>query len=620
MNILVQNIRRLSADALNAFRKFPAAMLCAFAFSLVTVIRINLDWPQQEPYNFLFNCLHLSLALGAVFSLAAITAAQSIYDRARAFLLANFLGVLAAAVTFLLLYYWGGADPGATGYRYRVLSSLAEARVTAAIVVSFLSFVTLAGYPRGRSDFARSSFMTLKALVIALVYGGTIMAGLSGVAGAVQALLYNDMSEKVYMYVGTLSGFLAFAIFVGYFPDFRRHATDPRRQEAEEQPRFAQVLFSSIMIPVMTALTAVLLMWTVKSLVTGIKVPFERLSSIATSYAVAGLWLHIMVTHHGSNMARFYRRFFPYAALIILAFEARALLIQLSTSGLKTTEYWFIVTWIMAAAGAVLLIIKKEKAHLPMVVLTCALAVLSVLPVIGYHRLPVACQVDRLQDLLVSQGMLKHGKLVPAAVEPDLSVRESITDAVVFLASSRDAELPPWFDRDLANPEIFKERLGFEQAWPKPEVPDTGSSYMATTLYRPEAALDISGYSWAVSPREIYGPEITPATLNGKRGSYKIYWRVDAPNRIPTLRITLNDKDILNEDMSSYVDRITEKYPPGRSSVPQAASLEDMTVTRETPEIKVMLVFNNVDISVDPRGDTIYYSLNLDALYLQEKP
>lgn len=618
MNILVRKFLQLSADILNAFRKFPAAMLCAFAFALVTVIKINLGWPQQEPYNFLFRCLHLSLAFGAIFSLAAITAAQSVCDSRKAFLLANILGFSAAAAAFFSLYYWGGLDPAMTGYRYRVLSSLAEARATAAMLVSFLSFVTFAGYPRERSDFARSSFMTLKALVIALVYGGTIMAGLSGVAGAVQALLYNAMSEKVYMYIGTLSGFLGFAIFVGYFPDFRRHVTDPRWQEATEQPPFAQVLFSSIMIPVMTALTAVLLIWTVKSLLTGIKVPFERLSSIATSYAVAGLWLHIMVTHHQSNISRFYRRFFPYAALVILAFEARALMLHLSTAGLKTTEYWFIITWIMAAAGAVLLIIKKEKAHLPMVVLTCFLAVISVLPVVGYHRLPVTYQVHRLQELLVSQGMFKEGQLLPAAAEPDLQVRQAITDAVIFLAYSQDAKLPSWFDRDLANPEKFKTQFGFEQAWPKPEVTYPSESYMATNLHKPNSAVDISEYSWALTPRDIYGPEIKPATINGKRGLYKIYWRVNTPDDIPNLRITLNDKEILNENLNPYVDRITQKYPPGSIAGPKEVSLEDLTVEWETPELKVMLIFNSVDIVVNPREDKIYYSFDLNALYLKE--
>ena len=85
------------------------------------------------------------------------------------------------------------------------------------------------------------------------------------------------------------------------------------------------------------------------------------LSGIATSYAAIGIWLHILVTHHESGMAKFYKRIYPMAALLILAFEARALILQLSDSGLKMPEYYFALIWVLAVVAAVLLLIKKEK-------------------------------------------------------------------------------------------------------------------------------------------------------------------------------------------------------------------------------------------------------------------
>lgn len=619
MNALTVAVSRLKEGSLKAFKAFPAVMVCALLFAIVTIIRINLDWPQQEPYNFLFNCLHLSLALGAIFSLTAITAAQSRYNNDKAFWLANLLGFAAAAASFLLLYFFGGTHYEPTA-RYTVVSDIAGARVTVAMVISFLCFIVLAGYPEDQSDFAHSSFMTLKAYFIALIYGGVIMGGLSGVAGAVQALLYNGMSEKVYMYIATLSGFLAFAIFVGYFPDFRKGEIDEYRQEAQNQPRFIEILFGSIMIPIMIALTVVLLMWTVKSLVTGVGVPFEQLSAIATSYAIGGIWLHIMVTHHESNLAQSYRRFYPYAALLILAFEARALFIQFSESGLKMTEYWFLLIWIMAVVGSVWLIVKEAKAHIPIVALTCVLAVISILPASGYHALPVASQVNRLETLLVRQNMLKDGQLVPAATEPKLSVRESITDATVYLANARDSKLPSWFDKQLADNETFKAKMGFEQAWPKSEAIRNGSGYMGTSLYLPAGAVDISGYKWVVNLQENYKMGQKPVTIKGDRGTYRIYWTINPPNGIPSLKIVLNDRTILDQDLNAYIDRVSKAHPPGAQMEPYAGSIEDMSVRLETPEVKAFLVFNNIEIGMDPREDRINYGFGLDALYMNEKP
>lgn len=619
MNAFTRSISQISKGAVKAFQTFPAALASALAFALVTMVRIQLDWPQQEAYNFLFNCLHWSFAMGAVFSLAAITAAQSRDNEARAFLMANLLGAAAMVLTFLLLYMYGGADPAQTISRVVSVSGLAAARVGVAILVSFIAFIILAGYPKDQSDFARSFFMTQKAFFIALIYGGVIMAGTSGVAGAFQALLYQEMSEKVYMYLATLVGFLAFAMFVGYFPDFRKGQLDEHRAEAQKQPRFVEILFEYIMIPIALALTAVLLIWTGKIMVTGSWPVFLQLSGIATGYTVGGLWLHVLVTYNESGLAKFYRRLYPIAALVILAFEGWALLIQLSKSGLKMTEYSFILIWIIALVSAVLLLIRKDRAHNIIAALVCAAAVFSVLPLVGYQALPVTSQVSRLEKLLVSQGMLEGDQLTPAASVPDLAVRESITDAVGYLAYAEDAKLPAWFDRRLGESSVFKTKLGFEQAWPKPEAASVSGpgGTLGISLRLPPGAIDISDYRWVLNLQQEKG--LAAVTFEGDKGLYRINWTVNPPTGMPTLKIELDDRVILEQDMNGYIDQITAAYPPGQGA-PTQATFRDMSLQLETPEVSVLLVFSNVDIYVDPRQDIMNYGLNLSALYLKEKP
>lgn len=614
----IQSISQIFKGAASAFQRFPAAIACALAFAVVTMVRIQLDWPMQEPYNFLFDCLHWSFAMGAVFSLAAITFAQSRYNQSRAFLAANLLGAAAAAVTFLALYLTGGTEPDPVISRYMVVSGLAAARVSVAILVSFLAFIILAGYPKEQSDFARSLFMTQKALFIALVYGGVITAGASGVAGAVQALLYSGMSEKVYMYITTLTGFLAFTIFVGYFPDFRRGQVDENREEAQKQPRFIEILFEFILVPIVLALTAVLLLWAGRTVVTGTWPVFVQLYGIATSYAAGGIWLHVMVTRLESGLAKFYRRIYPLTALVILAFEAWALFIQLGKTGLKTTEYSFALIWVIAVVSAVLLLLRNAGAHTAIAAIICTAAIFSVLPAVGYHALPVTAQVSRLEKLLVSQGMLEGGLLTPATVEPELAVRESITDAVSFLAYARDAKLPAWFDRRLGESSVFKSKLGFEQTWPKPGDIYNGGG-MGLSLMQPPGAVDISGYTWAVNLQNYYGRDNDSVTVDGVKGLYRINWTVTPPTGIATLKIELDGRVILEQDMNDYIDRISAKYPPGQGR-PTEASFDDMSLRLETPEVSVLLVFNNVDIYVDPRRDSINYGLNPGALYLKEKP
>ena len=618
MNAFSKSISLIFKGAGKAVRTFPASVACALGFTIVTIIRIALDWQQQEPYNFLFNSLHWSFALGAVFSLVPITAARNRVNSARAFLLANILGIMAALAAFLALYLPGGMV--SEGSRYARLSNLAVSRVGVAILVSLIAFIILAGYPKDQSDFSRSFFMTLKAFFISLLYGAVIMSGTSGVAGAVQALLYKGMSEKVYQYLGALVGFLAFTIFIGYFPDFSKGKIDEKREIAQKQPRFIEILFGTIMIPIVLALTVILLIWAGRIMITGSWPVFIQLSSIAASYALGGIWLHVMVTRHESGLAGFYRTFYPITALVILAFEAWALISQLNKVGLRPDSYFFGLILVMAAAAVILLLAVKAKAHVPIALIICALAVISVLPGLGYQALPVTTQIHRLESLLIRQGMLEGTELKPASVLPEQSFREQITDSIDYLSGVENAKLPAWYDKRLVDSSQFKAKLGFDKIWPtEAGNPEYDSEYVGTSLVLSPGAADISDYRWAVSMQGNAGNGETSIMIDGGKGPYRIYWTMNALSGIPSLKIELDNRIILDKDMNEYIDRLSAAFLPSRNN-PVQASLEDMSLTLETPEVTVLLVFSNIDINADPSQDVTNYWFNLSALYMAEKP
>ncbi len=617
MNTLIKLIKKILKYAAMAFQSYPATIICALAFAAVTCIRIQLDWSFQEPYNFLFNCLHWSFALGAIFSLMAITAAQSRFNTKKVFLIANLLGFLVVIITFLALYLFGARNPDLTGSAYPVLANIAAVRVSMAIAVSFLLFIVLTAHPKDLTDFSQAFFVTHRAFFAALVIGIVIMAGASGVAGAFQGLIYNQMSEKVYMYIGTIAGFMTFTIFIGYFPDFRKGITDLRRTTIQKQPRFVEILLTNIIVPIFLALTVVLLIWAFKTILTGVGASFIQLSSIAATYAIGGIWLYVLVTHHEFTLAKFYRRVYPIAALVILAFEAWALFSQLEKTGLKVAEYSFSLVWILAVTAAILLLTFKFKAYIKIITIICILAVFSVLPLVGYHALPVTAQVNRLESLLISQDMLQGENLMPAKTEPELTVRVAITDAVSFLANAQDAKLPEWFDKRLGESEVFKSKFGFEQTWEKTEPTPGNGEYLGTSLTLPPEAINISDYRWAVSLQQEYTKGQDYVTIDGDNGVYHIYWIINPDSTIPVLKVTMDDHIILEKDMRDYIDQITAKYPPGQSQ-PYQATLGDMSLHLETPEISIMLVFSTIDINLDTRADKINYWLNLIALYLKE--
>lgn len=632
MNFMSRSIGLIFKGAIKAFTAFPLAIACALAFSVVTGIRIQLEWADQEAWNLLFNSLHWTFAIGAIFSLMAITAAQTRLKNPREFWGAQIISVLVMGLSFALLFWTGRYLPADDYSRYARLSTLSITRSTAVLVVSLILFILLAGWPRKISDFSRSLFMTLKAFFIALIYGGVIMAGSSGVAGAFQALLYRDMSYKVYQYLGTIVGFLAFTIFAGFFPDFRKAydaahlpadtepELDERRETAQRQPRFIEVLFGYIMIPILLALTAVFLAWSGRSVIEGMGQSFIQLASIATSYAIFGTTLHMLVTRHETGLARFYRRIYPLAALLILGFEAWALIAQIRLEGIKLTEYAFGLLWLFTVTSVVLLLIKKERAHQTIAVIACGLILFSILPGLGYHALPVTAQSARLENLLRQEGLLTDNQITKAAVEPNVKVREQITDAVVFLAGQENAKLPVWFEKDLAHGDVFEARLGFAQTWPTPEyIPGVATGYLSTNLSLPTGAYPIESYQWVIHPSEDYGTKATTeSVVNGQKGLYRFYWTSNLPDGVPNLKITREDTVLVDQSLNDYLDQIQAKYPPSNNPL-QKGTFEDLSYTIDTPDLTILIVFGNIDITLDTNQDRISYWLNLRALYFLEK-
>lgn len=620
MSNFTQSIRKVFQNAGKSFKTFPAVMVNAVLFTLVSLVRIAMDWQTQQPYNFLFNTLHASLALGAVFSLAAITYAKSRINTKQSFLMANLAGLIVPAVTFLLLYFFGGYYPKyefQEGTIYKAITVLAGTRVLVGGLISLLGFLLFAGRTKDGSDFSGSLFMTLKAFFLALIYGLVILIGVSGVFGAIQALLYNNMRGEVYQVVTTLSGFVGFSIFIGYFPDFRKDAEDEHRLIAQQQPRFITILLEYILVPIMLALTVVLILWAGQTILGGMNTRFINLYSIATAFAIGGLLLHILITKNDSALAKFYKKVFPIAALFILLFEAWALITQFNKYGLKTAEYLFTIVWIIAFASFILLILKQEKAHRYMVYVTSVLAVIAVLPLVGFTDLPFMEQINRLESTLKRENMLQNDTIVPAAKEPARETKEVITETVDYLINAEGAIYPTWLDPVKLNYNNFRTTMGFERlrAGEEPQTPDGSQSL---SLMLDTQILDIKGYEWALNSAYFMKEAAGTIQFNGRNGKYDLIW-TQQPQSIPVLEVKKDGVTILKGDLKPFIDQTLQKYPLGsKTGIPETTA--DLTYLMESDQVAVLVVLQNLEINAGPENAKPVYFINLNSMYVKEKP
>ena len=611
MNNLRLSIEKIFRGAIKSFYRFPASILSAIVISITAIVRIRMDWEVQETYNFLFNSIQLSFLLGAVFSMAAVALDEIKSEKkSSSFLMANVSGIVLAIISFLLLYFFGGRAFENDIY---ALSGIATARITVAIFISIVAFIYIISKSKPVDSFSDSFFITHKAFIISAIYGLVIMGGVSGVLGAFQTLLYKDMSYNIYQYLGVAVGLLTYTIFLGYFPSLRDTDNKEEVSIIEEQPRFIFVLFGYILVPIIMALTIVLLLWTIRVIVSGADVSFIRLSSIASTYVIIGIWLHIMVAKHNTKIAEFYKRAYPFAGVLILIFEAWALFVQLNKFGLKTEEYSFTMIWIFAAISVMLLILLKEKSYRKIAITAIVISIIWVLPVIGYEDITFNSQVKRLDRILVDEGFLKEDNIVIPVNEVERVKKGEITDAVDFISDSEKTNTPIWFNKSLSDDIAFEKTFGFQKTYGI--YPDE-DDYMGSDYTLKTEIIDISDYllSLNINTNET---NYSSASFESEDGIYEIKLE-DIEFGIPKLTAKLDDDIIIEEDLEKYLLNLLDEHPQ-EANRSNELPFDDMSLILQGGNLEVLLIFDNISVYYYESEDRTDYYINLEAIYIKYK-
>ncbi len=612
------SVRKVFQNAGRAFTNYPVVLGSALIYVVAFAVSLNLDYGiERQQYDLLLSSIWLATALGAAFGLAAITRSRTRKGTSSSFRTANILTAGVGILVFIILYFFSGVQAenpySGTAAVYQVLHPLATYRVLAAIAVSILAFLLFASHPDEDRDFSRSLIMTIKAFFQGLLFGIVSYLGAAAVVIAIDSLI-TRVPQNMYGYIAAFSGFLGFAILVGYFPDFKKGAEDDKLVAAREKPRFLEVLLDYILVPVMLAFTLVLLLWALLTIFSGMNTNFTTLYSISTGYAAAGLILHVLVTHSETGIARLYRKVFPLAVLPILAFEAWALILQVNQTGIRTMEYLFILGWIVTLNAAVLLILRQYKAHPLIVYVISGALIFAVLPLVGFGELPVITQMSRLERLLLSQDMLQNEQIVPGSEEIPENVREDISKTVDYLAFVPYAEYPEWFDKEALRTNDFERIMGFRNTVSQPGYSD---AYWNLQMIPNSQVIDVRDYQWNVLAGGRGDPFMDSATFTGEKGQYTVVWESDGKQGIPTMTMLLNDEPILEEDFLGFIDEVKAIYPAGRSD-PSEQTSDKLNWYLETDEVELVFIIRLLQITGTEQEP--YYYLDIAGVLVSEKP
>lgn len=611
MNDLRSSIDKIFKGAVKSVSRFPAAITSALIVALVAIIKITMDYQVQEQYNFLFNSIQISFVLGGVFSMAAVAYYEvKLSENKSAFLIMNLSALVLAVVSFLVLYNFSAY---VSVYYGKVISDIAMSRMMVLIFISIIIFIYMMSKAKSINNFSDSFFITHRAFIVSAIYGLVIFLGVSGVIGAFQTLIYRALDYKVYEYLGVMVAFLSYTLFLGYFPSLKANQDDNEILVLEEQPKFIVVLFGSILVPIIMALTVVLLLWSVNTIISDVEVSFTQLAGIASTYVFVGLWLHVMVSKYQNKLALFYKKFYPYAGLLILMFEAWALFVQINKHGFKTTEYSFLLTWVFAIISMILIILFKDKSYRRISLVAIVISLIWTMPFIGYQDVSFNSQVKRLEKELTEQGYLTNDSITPKKDMPDIAFRSEVTDRVEFISNSQKDRRPAWFLKDLNDNNVFKKTFGFDKSYGGDIIPneDFYTSYELNAQ-----TIDISGYSLSVNLMVL--DKVNNAyQFKGTKGTYEVQMKLEDKG-VPQVKLLLDNKVILDENLESFLKNLIAKNPSnGNRSV--EVLLVDMKFMVENDDVSVLLIFNNVDVTSTTNGVITNYYVSPQGIYVKFK-
>lgn len=600
MGKVSQAVGRIFSGGAKAFVRYPAAMVSALVVAISASIQIQPDFPFDEN---LFSNLIIAFGAGIAWGTALSAVAQRISRSKVLFVLLNLFSLLASGGLFYYLYQMDAAIP-----------MIISVRIAASAAIAFFVFLLVISHDDFRSDYGQSSFMVLKSALIAQIYTLVIMLGLFFVAFAVQQLLYKEMSETVFGHIAVWSELVGFAFFLGYFPKFYSHEDDPQLEVAQKHPAFIEVLFAYIMIPIMAALTLVVLIWAVQTLILGQWQNFTQLSVIISAYLLFGIFLWLMTSHYVQPIAEWFRKILPLVSLVFLAFEAYAIYRQINLYGIKSDTYFVSLIWVYALLTMLMMFFRPVSRIRFSGWLAIILIAIAVLPIVGFREMPVASQTNRLQAVLIKNDMLLDNQITPASDNISEADKVVITDAVSVLQQYEDIENVAWFKDSFGSGRQFATVFGFDPVYENGGPGVIDSKYI--NLYLPAGYIDISEYRFGVSFSEMNDGQ--PVSLQSDKGAYTITlsgMAYGASN--PTVLITRDGATVLNQPISDWLNLLIEKYSGSDGNTKGPAVFEDMVLKLEQNGVKVMIVFRNIDVTIDSAGHQ-YLNMFISGLYLAD--
>jgi|GEM_PF-6469385 len=559
------DVKKIVSSMFSTINHYPVSVLYSSLLLVTVWTRIELSWGGSFEYDIFLSTVQLSLFIVLSVSLPLSKRIQTLSKK--------YTIVISFIVTIMLTLfisnygiYKGGSED--------VISDLTMARVSVILIVSVLLFIYLNREKPFTKGFSESFYFFNRTVLISFFYFIVIALGTTAVAAALEALVFNNLSEKVYMYLISTSVFISFLMFLNSYKVVFNNSIS---YYSSSHSRGSKILIVKVLVPIHVAYSLVLVLWIIRIMLTGVWPSFIEQTSITTVFICCSLWLYIILGNYSHRFINRYSYIICYMSIFVLLVQLLEILRQVSNLGIMITEYYFILLWVVAITSFTSLI-RKHNDYKPTVISWCIIALISVSPYLGYQTLPPIYQDIKLRQTLEENGMLNGDTLILSKDEVSISDQEYIYKAVNFLIRQQEYSLPSYLDKEMAKDEVFKVTFGFTTHHHK----NIDIDYFTVALNN--KLIDISGYDYILIGNQIYvDKEI-------EDGNNQVKVQIEHNEQsFPRVKITFQDEILVINDYKEFKSELEKNYT-GEAKV----NFDVLTYSLENSSLSVKVIFDRI--------------------------
>ncbi len=442
---------------------------------------------------------------------------------------------------------------------------------------------------RQKNDFNFVALVHFKSFFVSALYSGVLSAGIAAILFAVDTLLFS-VDDKSYAYMMTII-WIVFAplYYLSLLPQFNGSRNEgAARFRFDDYPRFLEILVSYIAIPLFTVYTIVLLAYFAKILVTS-QWPSGQLGPMVLIYSAVGVVLFVLASLPDNGFASLFRMVFPKIWIPIIIMQMVSVWIRLDAYGITVARYYVSLFAVFSLFSAVFLSFRPVSKNGYIALLAAAFAIGSILPPVDAFTVSRNSQIDRIETILQTEGMLSEGVLNPKSTASDETRRE-VTNILQYLNSSSSTEYISWLPDDFNMYSDMKDSFGFEPYYAYEQGENPRFFYAGLDT---EVPLDISGYDVSMvisSYVEINDEKVFAFEIEGKEYNL-IAKRISRSD----MEITVEDGSgtrLIGVNLLEYAELMKDMTSVGKDVLPPEA----MTNVESENGAEIKVIFQHISL------------------------